>query len=156
MDDQKYNDSTRLKIVDTVLGIRVDREASAHLAAVTPYFTIAGGPVLLTGLVGTVTVQATGAPENFHWETLPTAGAVSPVCALLDVDAAIVGSLLTITGDGSVAMTYNASLTGLAMMTTNVVLSIGALNAEIGDSTGTTSWSLWYVPLAVGATVVAA
>ena len=141
---------------DLHLGLRIDRAASAHLAAVTPYFTIAGGPVLLTGLIGLVTVQATGAPENFHWETLPTNGAVSPVCALLDVDAAIIGSLLTITGVATDAMTYNASLTGLAMMTTNVVLSIGALNAEIADSTGTTSWTLFYLPLTEAAYVVAA
>ena len=155
MDDQKYNDSTRLMITNMALGIRVDRAVSNHILAVTPYFTIAGGPVLLTGLLGTV-VTACIAATNFHWETLPTNGAVAPLCALLDVDAAVIGSLLTITGVGGAAMTYNASATGLAMMTTNVVLSIGALNAEIGDSTGTTSWSLFYLPLTEAAYVVAA
>jgi len=138
-----------------VLGVRVDRAVSTHLAAVTPYFTISGGPVLLTGLVGTVVTEAVGV-TNFHWETLPTAGAVEPLCALLDVDPAVIGSLLTITGVGSDAMTYNASATGLATMTANPILSIGALNAEIAAASGATSWSLWYVPLAVGATVVAA
>ena len=155
MHDQRYNLSARMRIADIVLGVRVDRAVSTHLAAVTPYFTISGGPVLLTGLVGTVVTEAVGV-TNFHWETLPTAGAVEPLCALLDVDPAVIGSLLTITGVGSDAMTYNASATGLATMTANPILSIGALNAEIAAASGATSWSLWYVPLAVGATVVAA
>lgn len=155
MEDQKFNLSTRMRLADIILGARVDRALANHAAAVTPYFTVAGGPVLLTGLVGTVTTAAAGA-TNFHWETLPTTGAVAPVCALIDVDALVAGTLLTITGVGSDAMTSNASATGLAMMTTNVVLSIGALNAEISNASGATSWSLWYRPLAVGATVVAA
>lgn len=150
-----YDFETKQRATDTGLGLRVDRAAAAHVAAVTPYFTIAGGPVLLTALVGTVTVEAVGA-TNFHWETLPTAGAVSPVCALLDVDPAIVGSLLTITGVGSDAMTYNASATGLAMITTKVLLPIGVLNAEIDAASGTTSWSLFYLPLTEAAYVVTA
>jgi len=150
-----YDFENKQRSADMHLGFRVDRAAAAHAAAVTAYFTIAGGPVLLTALVGTVTVEAVGI-TNFHWETLPTAGAVSPVCALLDVDPAIVGSLLTVTGVGNVAMTYNASATGLAMMTTNVVLPIGALNAEISAASGSTSWSLFYLPLTEAAYVVAA
>ena len=144
-----------MRIADIVLGIRVDRAVANHAAAVTPYFTISGGPVLLTGLVGTVVGAAAGA-TNFHWETLPTTGAVAPVCALIDVNALVAGTLLTITGVGSDAMTSNASATGLAMMTTNVILSIGAFNAEIANASGSTSWSLWYVPLAVGASVAVA
>lgn len=155
MQDQLYNLSTRMRIADIALGCRVDRAVSTHLAAVTPYFTISGGPVLLTGLLGTVVTAATAA-TNVHWETLPTTGAVAPLCALIDVDALVIGTLLTITGVGSAAMQSNATATGLAMMATNVVLSIGALNAEISNADGSTSWSLWYVPLAVGATVVAA
>lgn len=155
MEDQKYNRSTRLKIVDIALGVRVDRAVADHAAAVTAYFTIAGGPVLLTGLLGTVVDAAAGA-TNFHWETLPTTGAVAPVCALIDIDALVTGTLLTITGVGTGAMTSNASATGLAMMATNVVLSIGAFNAEIDNASGSSIWSLWYVPLVVGATVVVA
>jgi len=155
MEDQKYNASTRLKIVDIALGIRVDRAAAAHAAAVTPYFTISGGPVLLTGLLGTVGTACVAA-TNIHWETLPTTGAVAPLCALIDLDTLVTGTHLTITGVGSAAMQSNATATGLAMLATKVVLSIGALNAEISAANGTSSWSLWYVPLAVGATVVAA
>ena len=150
-----YDFETLQRLTDVGLGLRVDRAAAAHAAAVTEYFTISGGPVLLTGLVGTVTVEAVGI-TNFHWETLPTAGAVSPVCALLDVDPAIVGSLLTITGVGSEAMTYNASATGLPALATKVVLPIGALNAEISAASGTTSWTLFYIPLTEASLVVAA
>lgn len=149
-----FSQETIQRATDVYLGMRVDRAASTHLAAVTPYFQIIGGPVLLTSLVGLVTVEAVGV-TNFHWETLPTAGAVSPVCALLDVDPAVVGSLLTITGIGNVAMTYNASATGLATMTSNVVLSVGYLNAEIAAASGATSWTLFYLPLTEASYVVA-
>ena len=155
MDDQKYNASTRLKIVDIALGIRVDRAVADHAAAVTPYFTVSGGPVLLTGLLGTV-VTACVAATNFHWETLPTAGAVAPLCALLDLDTLVTGTHLTITGVGSVAMTSNATAAGMGMLATKVVVSVGPLNAEVSAANGSTYWSLWYVPLAVGASVAVA
>lgn len=154
MDDQKLNLSSRMKIADIVLGIRVDRAAATHINATTPYFTVSGGPILLTGLVGTITV-ASGANAT-NWEATPTAGATVPLSAALDIDPALVGDLYTITGVGSDAGTYNASATGLAMMTSNQIIPVGAISFVAAAADGASSWSLWYVPLALGASVVAA
>ena len=154
MDDQKYNASTRQRIADIGLGFRVDRTVSTHINATTPYFTISGGPILLTGLVGRVVV-ASGA-NACSWAATPTAGAATSLSANLDINPAVTGDLITITGVGSDAMTYNASVTGLAMMTTNVIVPIGTLDFIAAAADGSTVWSMFYYPLAVGANVVVA
>ena len=154
MKDQLYNDSTRSMIATIALGLRVDRAVSTHLAATTPYFTVSGGPILLTGLLGTVVV-ASGANLS-SWAATPTTGAATSLSGDLDIDPAVAGGHLTITGVGNAAMTYNASATGLAMMATAVIVPIGTLDFIAAAADGSTVWSMWYKPLAVGATVVVA
>lgn len=137
------------------LGMKVERALSTHLAATTAYFTVTSGRVLLTGLVGLVTT-ASGA-NACSWTANPTTGTgTQPVCAALDINPALVGDALTITGVGSAAMTYNASATGLAGMSTPVVLSEGTLDFIAAAADGATSWTLFYVPIDDGAYVVAA
>lgn len=154
MEDQLYNDSTRIMLTTIALGIRVDRAVSTHLAATTPYFTVSGGPILLTGLLGTVVV-ASGA-NACSWAANPTTGANTSLSGNLDIDPAVAGDLMTITGVGNAVMTYNASATGLAMLATTVVVPIGTIDFIAAAADGSTTWSMWYRPLAVGASVVAA
>ena len=52
-----YNLSTRQRVADLVTGLRVDKAAISIAAASTKsLFTVAGGNVLVLGLVGEVTV----------------------------------------------------------------------------------------------------
>ncbi len=138
-----------------MMGIKVDRAASTHIAATTPYFTIAGGRVLLTGLVGAVTV-ASGA-NACSWVANPTTGtATQVVCAALDINPAVVGDSLTITGKVADPMTYG-SAAGLPMMDVKgVVLNAGTLDFIAAGADGATSWVLFYVPIDDGAYVEAA
>lgn len=152
--DQLFNDSTRLMITTMALGVRVDRAVATHDNATTPYFTVAGGPVLLTGLLGTVVV-ASGA-NLCSWAATPTTGAATSVSGDLDINGLVAGTHLTITGVGNAVMTSNASVTGLAMMATKVIVPIGTLDFIAAAADGSTIWSMWYKPLAVGATVVVA
>jgi hypothetical protein len=150
-----FNDSTRQMITNLVLGLRVDRALATHSGATTAYFTVAGGKVLLTGLVGEITT-ASGA-NACSWQHTPTAGTAQPVSAALDINPALVGDALTITGLGNGAMTYNASATGLPMMDVKgVVLTPGSLQFISAAADGATKWSLFYVPLEEGAYVTAA
>lgn len=138
-----------------VLGKRVDRAAATHSGAATAYFTVSTGNVLMTALVGEVTV-ASGA-NACSWGHAPTTGTAQPVCANLDIDPALVGDLLTITGVGSDAMTYNASATGLPCINQKgVVLAPGSLKFTSAAASGATKWSMWYIPLEDGASVAAA
>lgn len=148
------NSSDRKRISELVLGFRVDKAEAALEGAKTAYFNIKGGRVLMTGLLGQITVAA-GA-NACSWGATPTTGTAQPVCAALDINPALVGDNLTITGIANAAMTYNASATGLPMMANPVVLDIGTLDLTSAAADGSTKWSLWYIPLDDGAYVEAA
>lgn len=155
MPARNYSQSTIDVIADIQLGIMVERAAAALAAALTPIFTITGGPVLMTGFFGYISV-ASGA-NAVHLEATPTTGTSIPIAANLDIDPALVGDYLTITGIGSDAMTYNASATGLPMFggAKGVILPVGTLDYHAAAAEGTVAWTIFYVPLATGAYVTA-
>lgn len=150
-----FNESTREMLGRMGIGLRVDRPAAALAGAQTAIFTVKGGAVLLTGFFGKITA-ASGANAT-HLTHVPTTGTAIPIAAALDIDPALVGDYLTITGVGSDAMTYNASATGLPMMTyKGVILPIGSFCYHAAAADGSVSWSLFYLPLEDGASVEAA
>jgi len=155
MSERNYSQSTIDVIADIQLGIMVARAAEALAGALTPIFNIIGGPVLMTGFFGYISV-ASGANAT-HLEATPTTGTSIPICADLDINPALVGDYLTITGIGSDAMTYNASLTGLPMFggAKGVILPVGTLDVHPAAADGTVAWTIFYVPLATGAYVTA-
>ena len=135
------------------LGVRVDRAAATHAAATTPYFHIYGGRVLMTMLLGKVTT-ASGA-NACSWVANPTTGtATQKVCGNLDIDPAVVGDSLTITGLAGDAMIYGTTA-GLGTMGRGVILNVGTLDFVAAAADGATSWQMWYIPLDDGAYVAA-
>jgi hypothetical protein len=137
-----------------LLGKKVDRDADTHTNATHAHFEIHTGRVLMTGLVGKCTVVS--AANDTIWEAVPTTGTAQPVCGILDIDPVAVGDSMTITGKANDAMTYNASASGLPMMTYGgVVLNVGTLNLHPAAADGASSWTLFYVPIDDGAHVVA-
>ena len=137
-----------------ILGARVDRDAATHAATTTSYFTILRGRVLLTGLMGTVTV-ASGA-NACSWVANPTTGtATQKVSANLDINPAVVGDTITITGLAGDAMVYGTTA-GLGTMERNVILLPGTLDFIAAAADGATSWVLFYIPLDDGGEVTAA
>jgi hypothetical protein len=145
-----FNESTRTMIGNMALGLRVDRAAALHPAATTPYFTIVG-QVLLTGLLGVVTV-ACGANSTV-WTAVPTAGTTTDICVAVDIDTAVVGDLLGITGVLGTGMTFGGAVVQIMQP---IALTTGTLNLHPAAADGQTSWSLWYIPLSDGAYVSAA
>jgi hypothetical protein len=154
MTQRNYNQSTIDVIKDIQLGIEVNRAAAAMVAALTPIFTIVGGPVLLTAFFGKMTVI--GGANNVHIEATPTVGATVPIAANLDINSMIVGEYFTITGVGSDAAKYNATATGLCMMAyKGIILPVGTLDYHAAAAEGTMAWTMFYVPLERGAYVAA-
>jgi hypothetical protein len=155
MSQRNYNQSTIDVISDIQLGICVERAAAATAGALTPMFNIIGGPVLMTAFYGKVTVEAVGATTIVIAAT-PTVGATVPVSASLDVDPAVVGSYLTITGLASDAMKYNATAGGLGMfLYKGIIIPVGTLDYTGGAASGSIAWTMFYVPLTTGAYVTA-
>ena len=145
-----FNNSTRQMLANMGVGLRVDRTATALAAATTPYFTITG-VVQITGLYGIVTV-ASGA-NLCSWSATPTAGTAASMCGDLDINPALVGDLLGITGVVATAMTYSGVAVGIMQP---LIVTAGVINFIAAAADGTISTHLCYLPLTDDATVVVA
>ena len=148
------------------LGVQVDRAASIIPQTVatpgTPYFTVATGYVLVTGLVGIFTVAAGGAC-NATWCQNPDAGVDTDFCAATALAGAVAaGYIMTVSGivtetmlplAGSVAQLMGGASSGGSP---GLVFGPGDLGVfTSANITGNWRWTLWYVPIDAGATVVA-
>jgi len=145
-----FNDSTRNMLANMGVGLRVDRAAAAIAAATTTHFTVTG-VIQLTGLYGLITV-ASGA-NLCSWIHTPTAGTATSLCADLDINPALVGDLLGITGVVATAMTYGGAVVGMMQP---LVLTAGALGFIGAAADGTISTHCFFLPMSAGANVVAA
>jgi len=143
-----------------ILGVRVDRATAAlPQTAAGALFTVSGGRVAVTAIVGEVTTviqtQANATKLTFD----PTdAGATQNLCATTDITADAVGTVYGITGtpagvlsDALNFLPPNLGLAGpLVLKSGSVLLDCAASN------TGSVKWTLFYVPIDDGAAVVAA
>lgn len=145
-----FNRSTRQMLANMGIGLRVDRAAATHAAATTPYFTVTGD-ILLTGLTGKITVAA-GACDC-SWQANPTAGTTVLFAQILDINPALVGDLLSVTGVLATAMTYGGAVVGIMQP---LAITAGTIDLIAAAADGATSWSLWYLPMSLDATVVTA
>lgn len=154
-----FNQSTRNMMESMILGLRVIR-ATATLPQTTnsSLFTIAGGVVLMTGILGEVTV-AIGGTDNTkltHYPTVATAGDTD-LCATVDIDTCDIGDMLSITGTPADAMLVAHKGSVQMMQYKGVVLQEGTLDIDCDASrTGSIKWSIWYIPLETGAYITAA
>ena len=140
-------------IPDTnAIGFKVSRATAAlPQTADGALFTVGGGRVLITGLVGEVTTvvetQANATKLKFN----PTAtGADQDLCATLDITADAVGEIYTISGTVTDAMRSDL-LIGLPVLAFPLMLSEGSIELDCAASnTGSVAWDIWYYPLDQG------
>lgn len=142
-----------------MLGARVDR-ATGVLAqtADLSLFTIAGGRVILTMLIGEVTTVIQTQANATLLKLNPTAtGADQDLCASLDITADAVGALYTLSGTVGDALRDDLLIGNGGLMASPLILSEGIIELECAASnTGSVQWSLCYVPFDVGAYIEAA
>jgi hypothetical protein len=156
-----YNLSTRGRIADLNQGIRVDRP-TANLPQTTfgNLFTVAGGNVLLLGILGEVTTVIETQANNTNLEFTPTAAtlAQNDLCAVLNITADVVGTLYTMDGTAANAL-VDSGTTGWLIYTLAAPLFLVPGNIELhcaDSNSGQVKWTCWYVPLEPTAYVVAA
>ena len=108
-----------------LLGRRVDKAAATLPATTTDdLFTIAGGQVLITSLVGEVTTVVQTQANNTKLTLNPTAtGASQDMCAVLDISADAVGEIYTISGTVGDALRSDLLIGVNALMTSPMILS---------------------------------
>lgn len=144
-----------------LLGVRVEKPtATLPQTADGALFTVTGGRVLITSLVGEVTTVIQTQVNNTKLKFNPDAtGSDVDLCAVLDISADAVGTLYSITGTFATAM-QSANVLAVpsnAMLAQPVILSEGAIELDCAASnTGSVGWTLTYIPLDDGAAVAAA
>jgi len=141
-----------------ILGEVVNKTATTlPQTTATAQFTVAGGRVLVTSIVGEVTVIIQAQLNNAKLVANPTTGTSVDMCAALDITGDEVGCLYGITGTPADALVgTNAGLTP-GMGIKGVVVNSGTIDLDCSaNNTGETKWTLHYIPIDVGATVVAA
>jgi hypothetical protein len=138
------------------LGNVATKATGALTAADISLFTIAGGRVMVTSVIGEVTVAVTAANAS-KLKLNPTVGAVdADLCATLDIGTtdSPVGQLFAITGVPGDAM---ISAAGLARVQNNyLILAEGVLEQESAGADGEITWTVTWLPYDTGATLVAA
>lgn len=141
----------------SILGVSVSR-ATAALPQTTQsaLFNVTGGRVAITSIVGQVTTVIQTQANNTKLVANPTTGTDVDLCAVLDISADQVGCLYGITGVFSDAMVgVNAGATVLQQRA--IVVNTGSIDLNCAASnTGSVKWDITYIPIDVGAAVVAA
>jgi len=145
-----FNQSTRNMLTNMGVGLRVDRDAAALTAATVDFFTVTG-VIQLTGLYAIVTEASTA--NACSWTVDPTTGTTTAICTSLDIDPALVGDILGITGLPATAMTYGGAATGISQP---LIITAGTIQFIAAAAAGSISTHLFYLPLSLDANVVVA
>ena len=146
----------RSAYLELMFGQAVDRTAGAlPQTATSNIYAVAGGRIVLLGIVGEVTTIIQAQATTLKLSSAPTVGTAVDLCATVDINGKQVGTLLGITGLFSDAML--AANAGATVMPRNgIVIPIGNITWTTGaSSTGAIKWKASYLPLDVGATLTA-
>lgn len=133
-----------------ILG-NVASKSTGTLAATTiPLFTIAGGLVAVTSIVGRVTTAITVA-NSYKLQHNPTAGTTKDLCTAADI-----GTTDTVVGEIFVAKIGTALALGAAAVGLPEILETGQIESVSAGTDGVIKWYVTWVPIDDGATLVAA
>lgn len=141
-----------------LLGPNLVTKSTGTLAATTiNLFTVAGGEVLLTALWGKVTTAVTVA-NSYKLSYAPTAGFTADLCTALDIGTTdtAAGTLLTFQYDMDGTTDIPVLTKTAGRILSGVPLTTGSLTHTSAGTDGVISWYACWVPLTVGATLVAA
>lgn len=133
----------------------VPQTGTAHI------FTVAGGRVVITSLVGQVTAAASATATTLSIGVTPTVGtaAATGLATATAITSAEIGTLV------SLPISYGALLVGVGAKAGGAVQAQGSggyvvqpgtvdIVTSASNATAALSWTLTYVPLDDGATVV--
>jgi len=143
-------------ITKLTVGTLVNRAtADTFDTATTALFTVAGGKVLLKGIIGTITTNIEAAACAIKLQANGTTGTTSDLCATLDINNAQAGTTWGITGTPATAL-IAAVGGGAPFPSLPLVIEVGTIDlVSAADNSGSAKWDVWYIPLEAGATVTA-
>lgn len=120
-------------------------------------FTITGGRVLVTLLIGEVTtLVGTGTTPDLKVTSVPTTGTLLDVASDVVITDDEVGTLYYVEGDGTALVAFSSGYAGTVVQSA-FVLPIGTVRIAASESVaGATKWDIFYLPLDEGASVASA
>lgn len=141
------------QIRSNVLGTLVTKSTGTLAATTVPLFTIAGGLVVVTSLVGRVTTAITVA-NSYKLQHNPTAGTTVDIFAATDIGTTdtVLGEIFVVTGLKTDTLVKGA----LGMSQSKIIMETGQIEHVSAGTDGVIKWYLTYVPLDTGASIVAA
>lgn len=152
------SDYLQLKSLRKLLkGEKVERGAAGLPASTAgALFTVVGGRVAITQIVGEVTTEIQDQANNTKLTANPTVGTSVDICDTLNIADDEVGCLYGITGlntDNLIGINAGA----LPAQTRDVVVNAGTIDLDCAaTNTGEVKWTLFYVPIDDGAYVESA
>jgi hypothetical protein len=153
-----YNLSTRQRVADIGLGLRVDRDAE-QLSIVAnpgdPFFDV-HGLCLVTAIIGVCTVAAGGANNVFFRFNPDGDAATGDMSATADLGtAAVAGGIHALVGAAATGLTA-ASIGSTPLGLTEgqgIACYEGVIGLVADAALGTYAWHLFYYPMEEGAYV---
>jgi len=134
-------------------GAPVSKSTGTLAATTVPLFTIAGGQVMVTCIFGLVTTTITVA-NSYKLQNNPTTGDTTDINAATDIGTTDTAAG-TILGFGQGTTAAPALLRG-GFWHGYLVLPIGQIESVSAGTDGVITWYVSWVPVDVGATLVAA
>lgn len=136
-------------------GERAEKSTGTLAATTVALFTVAGGRVAITSMYGIVTTAVTVA-NSYKLQFNPTTGTTTDLFAASDIGATDtpVGDLLSFTGDLTGAFLTRGG--AVETLRAPIVVSIGQVESVSAGTDGVINWVVTWVPLDLGASLVAA
>lgn len=139
------------------LGQTTERATAVITAVTQNLFTITGGRILVTQILGEITTAIQVLATNVYLQADPATGTTRQMCAALNISGYAEGDLLGITGINTDAMIPPASSGVIEGQTFGVIVQEGTIDL-VSDAapTGSVKWTLKWLPIDSGAAVAAA
>jgi hypothetical protein len=136
-----------------VLGNVVTKSTGTLAATTVPLFTIAGGLVAVTSIVGRVTTAITVA-NSYKLQHNPTAGTTVDLCAATDIGTTdtILGEIFVVSGVKATGLSVGAN----PRIAIAQIMDTGQIEHVSAGTDGVIKWYVSWVPIDDGATLVAA
>lgn len=121
-------------------------------------FTVSGGKILVTSLIGVVTTIIQAQANAIKLKSVPTTGTTKDISGTLDINAYEVGALISLDGTAlTTALSGTNAGAALGLTRGGIIVPIGNIKLNTAaTNTGAVQWTLTFVPLDDAAAVVAA
>jgi|GEM_PF-3587958 len=154
-------DGKRYETIEDLMGKPVSTGAQLLTGgSIANIFTITGGPIAVTSLIGEITAAVSGNACAMKLIMDPSAGADTDMCATIDINAFVINSWIYL--DGTIGSAAVQAIPGTALplgigMDIPLILPPGTIDMNLANNnptTGAITWYMRYKPLKVGITVI--